>query len=370
MDALRDTTRNAVTATTDFVNKSVAQAGEATEGIRNSIGNAATQAGQNIQETVGNLTSSISSPPAGEVGAAPGSSFFSTNSLITKIAFVLLLVVIFLILFRFGVMIIGFITSSQKNPYLIKGMISGNTAISITRDTTKSSSIMIARSNNETTGAEYTWSAWLNVNSLNDSSLNNVDTPYYSHVFNVGNKQVGGDGIMSVNNAPGVYLTKYKTAGNQNSYGLSMRIVIDTEPFTDYTQTVGSEFSQSLKKNSKTIDITQLPFNNWFHLAIRLENTVMDIYINGTIAGRVNFETVPKQNFYDVFVCQNGGFVGNLSDLRYFPKGLNVFDINSIVLAGPNTSSPTVYGSSTNLSNSSAVGNSDYISSIWYYNKL
>lgn len=365
MDALRDTTRNAVTATNEFVNKSVAQAGEATEGIRNSIGNATTQVSQNIQETIGNLSSSINSPPSGEV-AATGSSFFSTNSLITKIAFVLLVVVIFLILFRFGVMIIGYMTSSQTNPYLIKGMISGNEANEFKRSTKDTSSVTIARSNNENTGAEYTWSAWLNVKSLNDDQ---AVTPYYSHVFHVGNNQVGENGIMTVNNAPGVYLTKYKIAGNQDSYGLSMRIVIDTEPFVDYTQTAGSEFSQSLNKNSKTIDITQLPFNNWFHLAIRLENTVMDIYINGTIAGRVNFETVPKQNFYNIFVCQNKGFIGNLSDLRYFSKGLNIFDINSIVLAGPNTSSPTFFGSTSGSSNNN-VSNYDYISSVWYYNKL
>ena len=49
---------------------------------------------------------------------------------------------------------------------------------------------------------------------------------------------------------------------------------------------------------------------------------------------KMTFQDVPKQNYGDVFVCNNGGFTGELSDLRYFDYGLGVFEIMNIVNRG------------------------------------
>ena len=62
----------------------------------------------------------------------------------------------------------------------------------------------------------------------------------------------------------------------------------------------------------------------------------MDVYINGTMTQRHIFTNVPIQNYDDVYICANGGFSGTLSDLRYFNRALNVFEINNIVSSGPN----------------------------------
>ena len=62
----------------------------------------------------------------------------------------------------------------------------------------------------------------------------------------------------------------------------------------------------------------------------------MDTYINGTIVNRHNFASVPKQNYGDVFVNQNGGFSGFLSNLRYHSYALSGVDIENMVKAGPN----------------------------------
>ena len=101
--------------------------------------------------------------------------------------------------------------------------------------------------------------------------------------------------------------------------------------------------------------ISGVPIGSWFNLAIRLENKVMDVYINGTLTQRHIFTNVPIQNYDDVYVCANGGFKGTVSDLRNFNRALNVFEINNIVSAGPNL---TYVG-----------GNKDsasQLSSIWY----
>ena len=49
----------------------------------------------------------------------------------------------------------------------------------------------------------------------------------------------------------------------------------------------------------------------------------MDVYINGTIALRHIFNSVPKQNYGNVYVNMNNGFNGLLSDLWYHDYALS-----------------------------------------------
>jgi hypothetical protein len=109
-----------------------------------------------------------------------------------------------------------------------------------------------------------------------------------------------------------------------------------------------------------TIDVPNVPLKKWFHLAIRLENTILDAYINGTIDQRVVMNNAPKQNYNDVNICQNGGFSGNISDLRYFNSALNVFQINTIVEKGPNMKT------SYNTIQNQTMSNYNYLSYLWY----
>jgi len=105
----------------------------------------------------------------------------------------------------------------------------------------------------------------------------------------------------------------------------------------------------------------------WFHIILRMQNNVMNVYINGVVTQQVTFVDVPKQNYQDVFVCQNNGvstgFSGNLSDLRYYDRALNIFEITHIVSAGPNLST-------SKFNSSTAVYGSSYLSSLWYTNKM
>lgn len=297
--------------------------------------------------------------------------FFSFNSVITKIAFLLFIVIMFLILVKLTMSIMVYTYQESNNPTLVQGVIPGTTAMTLSRDPNHSH-VTLPRSNNQYYGAEFTWSVWLNVNSLSDQ-------PTYSHVFNLGNKSALNNGIMSVNNAPGLYFMKNQSASSQTGYSLGMHIVMDTEPYNDYTidnsQNSFSHVVQSTSVNTqssvvhtKTLDISELPLNNWFHVVLRLENSVLDIYINGTITGRINFETVPKQNFYDVQICQNGGFNGYLSNLKYYAHALNIFDINALVLGGPNLSTPQVSAAtgSPSVLSTNQLNSYDYLSQNWY----
>lgn len=369
MEQAKDTFNSAVERTRELGSNIGNTVSEMGSNIGNTVSDLATNTRENLQNTYEDISSRAASASQSIMTEQPAenasgiSAFFSANTLVSKIAFIFFIIIVFLILMKVGIMLIGLFTGKPKDPFIIKGNLAGTTSLNISRDPSLPTSVTLPRSNNEKDGAEFTWAFWLNVNSLTNERLNEGGKTYHNHVFNVGNAVPSIDnGIMTINNAPGVYLTEYKNIDynpDGKGHGLKMHIVMDTEP----TQT-----EQGADTTNKTLDITELPFNNWFHVAIRLKNTVMDVYVNGTIAGRIHFQTVPKQNYYDVNVCNNSGFNGNLSNLRYYSRALNVFDINSIVLAGPDLSSAVVSGNNTG--STALLNNYGYISNTWYMKKL
>jgi hypothetical protein len=127
---------------------------------------------------------------------------------------------------------------------------------------------------------------------------------------------------MKVNNGPGLYLKK-ETNGSCTAH--IVMNTASTNPTSDVTTI------------TEYMDVQNIPIKDvWVNIMIRLQNKIMDIYVNGVITKRLVFNNVPIQNYDDVWVCQNGGFNGKLSNLRYFNHALNVFEINSIVSSGPN----------------------------------
>jgi|UniRef100_A0A6C0H2R2 hypothetical protein len=263
-----------------------------------------------------------------DTNATASSQFLQSNTIVAKFAFLILVLIGFLLLMNLGIYLIGYFTSPSKNPYLIKGMAEGNSGQVISQDPKDTSSVPIFRSNNETTGAEFTWSCWLFINDLGN------DGKKYQHIFNKGDGNFSSvDNLTNVNNAPGVYLSPMAN---------SLHIIVDTVDVND--------------KNT-VIDISNIPIKKWFHMALRLKNNIVDVYINGTISNRLILQNVIKQNYNNVYVSQNGGFNGKLSNLRYYSYALNVFEINSVVYSGPNL---TISDSVLKQKNYS------YLSNIWY----
>ena len=216
-------------------------------------------------------------------------------------------------------------------------MISGSDSQVINQDPLQKSSITLLRSNNQKYGLEFTWSVWIYITDLNTS------TTKYQHIFNKGeNNYDQTTGIATLNNGPGLYISP----GNSNSKN-GLRVIMNTTgPVSGATP------------SDAVIDIPNVPLKKWVNIVIRMENTMLDVYVNGIIAERKVLDYVPKQNFGNVMVCQNMGFSGNLSNLRYFNRALNVIEINNIVLWGPNTSA----SKSTNTTK----GGFKYLASSWY----
>jgi hypothetical protein len=281
-----------------------------------------------VQQSIGEFSS--------KSAVDAGNEFLETNSLIAKFAFIILVLFGFLFLFRIGMILISYILTPSTSPFLISGMIRGDSPITISQNS-RTSSAIVNYSENQPTGLEFTYSVWL---IFTKQSGNNTER----HIFNKG--IIDGSTNEAIANAPGLYVIP----GRENT----LRIYMDTFEKTGNVT--------NLKEQRDHIDISGVPFNKWMNVVIRAENRILDVYVNGVLTQHKDLGYTPKQNFGDVQVCQNGGFNGSLSDLRYYPKALNVFEINSIVGWGPNLST------SPSASEATSTSDSYYLSSLWYKN--
>lgn len=295
------------------------------------------------QETISKQMQDFSSAAeAGIPGVKGSNEFLAANTTVAKMAFLILVLIVFVFILHLAIYVIGYLTRPPSSPYIVQGMITGSDALSIAQDPQNSESIPLQRSNDQTTGMEFTWALWLKI----DKNKTQIDNKA-AHIFNKGNAVFDSKGIATVNNAPGLYLLDGDAGNNAtNNATNTLRFMMDTvDPTT---------------KND-VLDIPNVPFGKWVHVVVRLENLHLDAYVNGTIVKRLTLAAVPKQNYDNINVCNNGGFTGALSNLRYYNYALSVFEINAVVLGGPNlTASPLSAGVK-------ATGTAPYfLSSSWY----
>jgi len=280
----------------------------------NAINNVSGSVNSTLSNVSGSVNSTLSSFSTPDIGTT-STEFINSNSIISKFAFLLLVLILFIMLMNLGVFVIGYLIRPSKSPYIIKGIHPGNKIVRIPQDPENSNSVTIYRSNNEDKGIEFTWAVWINIDKLPDSGTKNIFTK--------------GSGETQKGPSVGVKGEDNKTC----SIIVNMDSVVLTE--------------------TNKITISDIPLARWFNLAIRLQNKIMDVYVNGTVAKRYVFSSIPRQNYGDIVV---GDFDGTISDLRYFDTALNVFQINNIAMAGPNMQSE-----------SKALDTRfDYLSSAWY----
>jgi len=234
--------------------------------------------------------------------------FLESNSLVAKVAFLLLVLVVFIIAVKFSARFMAWVFSYNKSPYLFDGMVDAKTMMVIPQDPNSSGSIPILRSDDQSNGVEFTYSVWMFIDDLVYQS------GQYKHVFHKGNDDINLStdpiGMNHPNNGPGLYI-----APNTNA----LVVVMNT-------------FNNIQEK----VVIDDIPINKWVCVQIRVENHQLDVYINGKLAKRLILKGVPKQNYGDVYVAMNGGFSGYMSELRYFNYGLGTAQIQRIVNNGPN----------------------------------
>jgi len=257
--------------------------------------------------------------------------FLNSSSLIARFSFVMLILFVFIIVLKILMTILKrILTHINNNPLLVNGMVDAKTSIIIPQNPSSNGSITINRSINTPNGIEFTWSVWIFINDLTYLE------GQYKHIFSKGNNIDKKDnGLYFPNNAPGMYISP-----NTND----LFIVMNTY--------------DSIQEE---ITVNNIPIGKWVNVILRCRNKTLDVYINGTITKSVNLSGVPKQNYGDVFVAMNGGFDGNISDLRYYDYAIGLNEISGLSTMGPNL---TI---STSNSASFLLRSADYLSLRWYF---
>jgi hypothetical protein len=253
--------------------------------------------------------------------------FLQSNSIIAKVAFLFLILFMFIVLLRLGMSFIGWLLSSSNSPKLINGMIDAKQMIIFPQDPSLNNAMTIYRSVNATDGIEFTWSVWIFID-----DLQYLDGQY-RHVFHKGNSQLNSLGMNFPNNAPGLYIAPHSN---------SLIVIMN-----------------SFNEINEEVVIPNIPLNKWVNVIIRCQNNKLNVYINGTITRSIELSGVPKQNYGDIFVSTNGGFSGYTSNLWYYNYALGTAAINNLVNSGPNTK----------IVGSSALGEkfSKYLSLRWFF---
>jgi hypothetical protein len=182
-------------------------------------------------------------------------------------------------------------------------------------------------SDNERTGAEFTYSffLWINPNSFkeHDGLL---------HIFHKGHPNPFP--LMG----PGVFLKN-----NENKLRVYMN---------------------SSKTWNNYIDVENIPVKKWVHICIIARNNAVEIYINGNIAKKLNMEGgTLYQNFGNLYLFKSnsmpsissptvpsagsepfdikGTYSGSLSNLYYFSYALSYTEIQSVIAEGPSAKTET-----------------------------
>jgi len=177
-------------------------------------------------------------------------------------------------------------------------------------------------SDNERTGAEFSYSFYLYVN---PSSFREEDG--LTHIFHKGYNSPFP--LMG----PGVFMKS-----NINT----MRVYMNSsETWNNY------------------IEIENIPVKKWVHVALVARANAIEVYINGNVAKKMTMKnSVFYQNFQDLYVFSQiptnisdtsvpslrgerfqvfGAFKGNLSSLFYYSYALSYTEIDSLVREGPSS---------------------------------
>jgi hypothetical protein len=258
--------------------------------------------------------------------------FLKSNSTVAKIAFLLLVVFIFVVALRLGIILLSWIFSPSRSPLLLDGMIDGKEMNIISQDPNVKGNMPILRSDNKKGGIEFTWSVWVYINDLI------YKDGQYRHIFHKGNDKINTNtqpvGMVFPNNAPGLYI-----GPNKNT------IIVVMNTFENITEEI-------------TID--NIPVKKWVNIMIRCDGNMLDIFVNGTLTRRHILKSVAKQNYGDVYLSMNGGFDGYTSNLRYFDRAIGTSKVQDIIREGPNLK---LKGDSL----SAVSGKNPYLALRWYF---
>lgn len=210
-------------------------------------------------------------------------------------------------------------------------------AIVIRQDPNNTRNTTLPLSENQLTGIEFSYSTFLYIADDTDDGTAGWKTVFYKGYERSPFPLMG----------PGVFVS----SANRQSSSPTLRIVMN-----------------SYDKWFNAVDVKQIPFNKWFHLAVILRNNALEVYINGNLANKKKFNgTLPYQNYQPLVLFSNfrstptefsnannptdtvkgippgedmtinGKFAGYISNLYYLSYAMSYSEIQAMLNMGPSS---------------------------------
>ena len=148
------------------------------------------------------------------------SAFASSNTLVAKIVFLILVIFVFSFIYYMLSALISYIFSPNESPYIWYGMKDANEREIIPQDPKMKNSKLIFRSKNKDGGIEFSYSFWMYINDEFD------DVNKFKHVFHKGSPDVNStnDGTHGPLCSPGVYLYRGAKSDTHQDYTTDIRV--------------------------------------------------------------------------------------------------------------------------------------------------
>ena len=235
--------------------------------------------------------------------------------------------------------------ASNDAPVIFSGLVNAKKVRVAVQNPNEDESVTLHRSINEQ-GIEYTYSVWLFFDGESWSSENNN----WKHIFHKGPKI---DGFQSNNpdispleicpiQCPGLWLSPIDN---------TLRLYVNT-----------------YETNKEYIEITNLPVKKWIHFVLTQQNFTTNIFINGRLKRTFSLQSLPRQNYYDLYITDKGGFTGYLSKMQYFNYVLSPTSIYDLAKKGPNLTQDS--SELDNEENAYLKSNLPYLSNRWWVDDL
>jgi hypothetical protein len=81
--------------------------------------------------------------------------------------------------------------------------------------------------------------------------------------------------------------------------------------------------------------VENIPLQRWFHVAIVVNETTVEVYIDGKLYKTVILHSFVKTNSQPLHVNLDGGYDGLINELRYYPYPLKYIDVYNMYARGP-----------------------------------
>ena len=218
---------------------------------------------------------------------------------------------------------------------------SSTKAIVVKQDPNNPANKTLHLSENQLTGIEFSYSFFLYVSDDTDDNTEGWKTVFYKG-YESGPFPLQG---------PGVYVSSKSEATGAPT----LRVVMN-----------------SYDKWFNKVDVKQIPYNKWMHVAIVLRSNTLEVYVNGNLANKLSFDgTLPYQNYQPLNLFSNnktpstgtmmafktetsaatsnrnipagdnflinGKFTGYLSNLYYFSYAMTYSEIQGMLNMGPSS---------------------------------